>query len=258
MTHPFLTGTRTPRVLAHRGLFVTDGSDGAVENSFAALAAAHAAGAVYIESDCHLTRDGHVVLFHDADLRRVTGDPRQISDVDLVELEGIMADRGGLATLAQALEAFPWTRFNIDVKADAAAVPAGRLVAPHAERVLLTSFSDRRRKVALAAAAAVRPELRPASSPGSATVGRLLGAVASRRLVARLLRDVDAVQIPERQGPLRVLSRRLIDVVHAAGVEVHVWTVNDPDDMRRLVAIGVDGLVTDRADRALELFPATD
>ncbi len=258
MTHPFLAGARTPRVLAHRGLFITDGSDGAVENSFAALAAAHAAGAVYIESDCHLTRDGHVVLFHDADLRRVTGDPRQIGDVDLVELEGIMAERGGLATLPQALEAFPSTRFNIDVKADAAAVPAGRLVAPHAERVLLTSFSDRRRRIALAAAAEVRPALRPASSPGSATVARLLGAVASRRLVARLLRDVDAVQIPERQGPLRVLSRRLIDVVHAAGVEVHVWTVNDPDDMRRLVALGVDGLVTDRADLALELFPATD
>ncbi|MFT4212116.1 MAG: glycerophosphodiester phosphodiesterase family protein [Microbacterium sp.] len=259
MTHPYLQGASVPRILAHRGLTGPDQvAAGIVENTFAALAAAHAAGAEYIESDCHLTRDGEVVLFHDTDLARVTGDPRGLREVVLAELETIMADRGGLVTLAQALDAFPDTRFNIDVKAADAAVPAGRIVAPAAERVLLTSFSDERRRAALAAAVAARPEQRPATSPGSGTVVRLLAAVrfGARRRVTRLLDGIDAVQVPERRGPLRVVTRRLVDAVHAAGTEVHVWTVNDVEDMRRLVALGVDGIVTDRADLALAELPA--
>jgi glycerophosphoryl diester phosphodiesterase len=243
---------RHPRVLAHRGLVGPDEqAAGAVENSFAALAAAHAVGVEYIESDCHLTRDGHVVLFHDADLRRVAGDSRPLREVDLRELEQIMSSRGGLVTLAQALEAFPDIRFNIDVKAEDAADAAGRIAAAAAERVLLTSFSDRRRRAALAAAARERTDLLPATSAGSATMVRLLASVASRRLVAHVLRGIDAVQIPERYGAVPIVTPRLIDAVHAAGTEVHVWTVNDPDRMRRLVASGVDGIVTDRADVAL-------
>jgi len=74
----------------------------------------------------------------------------------------------------------------------------------------------------------------------------------SPSLVRRALVGIDAVQIPERRGRLRVLTPRLIDAVHSAGVEVHVWTVNDSRDMVRLVAAGVDGIVTDRADLALE------
>lgn len=259
MTHAYLPPTNTIRILAHRGLVGPEQeAAGVAENSFAALAAAHAAGAAYIESDCHLTRDGHVVLFHDEDLRRVTGDPRPLREVDLPELEEIMSNRGGLATLAQALAAFPDTRFNIDVKAEDAAVPAGRIVAPAAERVLLTSFSDRRRRAALAAAGSARPDLLPATSPGSGTIVHLLAAAVSTRAVARVLRGIDAVQIPERHGALRVLTPRLLDRVHAAGVEVHVWTVNDPATMERLADLGVDGLVTDRADVAIRVFGAPD
>ncbi|SIR58676.1 glycerophosphodiester phosphodiesterase family protein [Microbacterium sp. RURRCA19A] len=251
--HPYLSPA-PPRVLAHRGLVTADdAAHGAVENSFAAVAAAHAAGVAYVESDCHLTADGVVILFHDDDLSRVTGDPRKIADVRLPELEDLMAGRGGLVTLPQALEAFPDVRFNLDVKAEAAAEPVGRLVAPHAERVLVTSFSDDRRRAALAAARTAGAALRPATSPGSSTVARL---VAARRLglratVRRLLTDLDALQIPERQGPVRIVTRGLVDAAHAAGVEVHVWTVNDPEDMQRLLDLGVDGLVTDRADVAL-------
>ena len=133
--HPWFTASAPPRVLAHRGLVTaTDAADGIVENSFAAVTSAHAAGAAYVESDCHLTSDGEVVLFHDVDLRRVTGDPRPIAHVTLHELDDLMSSRGGLVTLRQALETFPGLRFNIDVKAAAAAVPAGRIIAAHAER----------------------------------------------------------------------------------------------------------------------------
>ncbi|MCK6065207.1 MULTISPECIES: glycerophosphodiester phosphodiesterase family protein [Microbacterium] len=256
MVHPYLRGARTPRVLAHRGLVTPDAAAaGVVDNSFAAVAAAHAAGVEFVESDCHLTADGVVVLLHDDDLSRIAGDPRRVADLRLHELADLLADRGGLLTLEQALDAFPEVRFNLDVKADGAEEAVGRLVAPHAERVLLTSFSDERRLAALAAAERAGAPILPATSPGSRTLGRLLAAltVRSRRATDTALRGLDALQIPERHRRLRVLTPRLLDAAHAHDVEVHVWTVNDPEDMRRLRRAGVDGLVTDRADVALAL-----
>ena len=253
--HPWFQGIAVPRVLAHRGLVTpADAADGIVENSFAAVAAAHSAGARYVESDCHLTADGVVVLFHDDDLSRVTGDPRKVAEVTARELEELMSERGGLITLAQALDAFPTVRFNLDVKAADAATAVGTEVAAHGERVLVTSFSDARRRAALLAAQAAGQGIRPATSAGSATVARVLAAIASRsdRLVARALAGVDALQVPERQGRLRVVTPRLIAAAHRHGVEVHVWTVNEPDDMRRLIAMGVDGIVTHRSDIALK------
>lgn len=253
MTHPYFVDAPYPRVLAHRGLTV----DPAIaENSYSSVAAAQRAGATYVESDCHLTRDGEVVLFHDADLRRVTGDPRRIVDVDLAELTALMADRGGLITLRTALEDFATLRFNLDVKAADAADAVGVLVAGHGERVLLTSFADARRRAALASAARHAPSgsVAPATSAGRETIARAIWGLVARspRLVTSSLVGVDALQVPERQGPVRVVTPRLIEAAHAHGVEVHVWTVNDPADMRRLVDMGVDGIVSDRADIALE------
>jgi glycerophosphoryl diester phosphodiesterase len=69
----------------------------------------------------------------------------------------------------------------------------------------------------------------------------------------RALAGVDALQVPERHGRLRIVSPRLIEAAHRHDVEVHVWTVNEAADMRRLLAMGVDGLVTDRADLALSI-----
>lgn len=243
-------------MLAHRGLVTPeDAAHGVVENSFVAVAAAHAAGAVYVESDCHLTRDGVVVLFHDDDLSRVTGDPRPVAEVTAGELEGLMAERGGLITLDDALASFPTLHFNLDVKARPAAGPVGRAVAAHGARVLVTSFSDARRREAMDAAAAHAGDgIRPATSAGRGTIARVLAGLAlrSRGLVDRALADVDALQVPERQGRIRIVTPRLVEAAHRHGVEVHVWTVNDPGDMRRLVAAGVDGIVTDRADAALD------
>lgn len=263
MPHPYFVGTRAPKVLAHRGLVTAEMvAHGSVENSQEAVAAAVKAGAEYVESDCHLTRDGEVVLFHDSSLRRVTGDPRMIAEVTLAELTELMASRGGLLTLRGALETFPSTRFNIDVKADAAAVPAGQIIGEFADRVLLASFSDKRRGIALRAAhdVAVRRAAnawagRPATSAGQASMIKILFTVlfGSKRAKARAFENIDALQIPERQGPVPVLTRRLLRAAHSAGVEVHVWTVNDPARMKQLLDLGVDGVVTDRSDLALRL-----
>ncbi|GAA1931421.1 glycerophosphodiester phosphodiesterase [Microbacterium aoyamense] len=253
--HPFFS-TPPPRVLAHRGLVTAeDAAHGVAENSFAAVAAAHAAGATIVESDCHLTRDGVVVLFHDDDLSRVTGDPRKVADVTADELETVMAPYGGLITLEQALEAFPTVAFNLDAKAEAVSEPMGRVIGPHGARVLVSSFSDQRRRAALRSAAGhAKDGGRPATSAGTGTMVRLLVGVWLRLepLVRSALQGIDALQIPERQAGIRVLSPRLITAAHRYGVEVHVWTINDPEDMRRLIEMGVDGIVTDHADLALK------
>lgn len=252
MTHPWFRGEERPRILAHRG-FVPADSEDVLENSVAALAAGRAAGTVYLESDCHLTADGAVVLFHDDDLARLTGDPRPVASVPTRELAEIMSTRGGLAVLPDVLDAFPDARFNLDVKAAAAAEHVGRLVARESHRILVTSFSDERREAALAAARARGGQ--PATSAGTKTLLRAVSALAARlpRVARRTLEGVDAIQIPERHRGVRVLTPRLIETAHRAGVEVHVWTVNEPERMRRLLGLGVDGLVTDRADAGVAI-----
>lgn len=252
MAHPYLTGARVPRVLAHRGFVPAElAARGVAENTRAAFQAAVEAGAEYLETDCHVTADGAVVLFHDPTLARVADDPRSVASLSHAELADIMWDRGGLLTLEEMLEEFPRARINIDIKAEAAADPAGRILAPHAERVLIAGFDDAFRRRALWAAAT--KGARPATGPGRGSLIRILLALASRskRAATSALSGFDALQIPERHGRIRVLSPRLIDEAHRSGVEVHVWTVNDPERMRELVALGVDGIITDRADLAV-------
>lgn len=253
MTHPYFTKTRHPRVLAHRGLVTAAGEDSGVwENSAAAFAAAHAAGAEYVETDCQVTADGDVVLFHDATLERLVGDPRAVREVRTRELRAVFADHGGLLTVAEALSSFPDVRFNIDVKTSAAVEPLGPILAEHTHRVLVTSFSDANRRATLASVLRAGAEIRPATSGGSRTIAALRALSALRLSPVHVLREVDALQIPERYGALRVLTPALLRAAHRQGAEVHVWTVNDPETMRRLVEVGVDGIVSDRADVALK------
>ncbi|MBS1674879.1 MAG: glycerophosphodiester phosphodiesterase [Actinobacteria bacterium] len=251
MTHPYLDGADAPRVLAHRGLVGEDAS--VFDNSALALAAADAAGASFVETDCRATADGDAVLFHDETLQRLLGDPRPVFEVGTDELRRLFAAHGGLLTLAEALEAFPGMRFNVDVKALAAADDVGRAVAKHGHRVLLTSFDDRNRRRALAVAREAGAAVLPASSGGRNTIAllRLASALRLRGWSRRILRGFDAVQIPERFGPIPVFTPSFVRAAHDAGVEVHVWTINEPERMLALVAAGADGIVSDRADLAL-------
>lgn len=275
--HPFFRDGAKPRVLGHRG-FVSEemAAEGILDNTRAAFAAALAAGAEIIESDCHLTADGQPILFHDDDLMEPFGDARKVNEVSSAELSALMASRGGLISLEDALTDFPHAHFNIDVKSAEVSVPAGTIIgmiAPH--RTLIASFSEDHRLRALtaatAAAAAVTKkadaetvgasgeagvatvEVRLATSASQARIVRLLLALTlrSRRLVASALKGLDALQIPLKFGPIRVLTPRLIAAAHAHGVEVHVWTINDLKTMRQLASLGVDGIVTDRTDLAV-------
>jgi glycerophosphoryl diester phosphodiesterase len=239
----------TPRVLAHRGLALD-----VPENTTASFLQAIVAGVLYVETDVHATRDGVAVVSHDPDLSRVAGRDVSVRDLTLAEVRLVRLEGGyEMPTLEEALDAFPETRFNVDVKVAEAVGPTidavRRARAEH--RVLLTSFDQRIRRRVLAGLPGVATS---ASSWGVVAVVAL-GAVPvtslRRRLMARALRGCGAVQVPERQGPLRVVTRRRVRDLEAIGVETHVWTVNDPVAMRRLLALGVHGLVSDRADLAL-------
>ncbi|MFP3465374.1 glycerophosphodiester phosphodiesterase family protein [Leifsonia sp. SIMBA_070] len=237
----FLDGPR-PRIFAHRGLALD-----APENTLLAFLRALSAGATHLETDIHATADGVAVIAHDPDLTRVVAREAPLSQLTMAELRRIDLGHGqGFCSLADALDAFPQARFNIDVKDGRAAAPAVQAIraARAADRVLITSFSTARRT-------AVTEELPGvASSPAvpefvPVLVGAKLGL---QPLVRRSLRGFAAVQIPERRGPVRIVTRRTVDRIHAAGSEVHVWTVNDPEAMTRLLDLGVDAIVTDRCD----------
>lgn len=237
-----------PRVLAHRGLALE-----APENSLLAFAHALAVGVTHLETDVHVSADGEAVIAHDADLSRVAGRPERVEQLTVAQLATI--DLGGgqhLPTLAEALAAFPEARFNIDLKASGAVAPAVAAVrdAKAEDRVLLTSFSERRRRAALR----LLPGVATSASGPRFAAALLAASVGIGPGVRGALRGLHAVQIPTRALGLDTVSPARLRAYHRVGVEVHVWTVNEEDEMRRLLALGVDGLVTDRADLAMAVL----
>jgi glycerophosphoryl diester phosphodiesterase len=237
----------SPRVLAHRGLATE-----APENTMLAFLKALSIGVDYLETDVHASQDGVAVIAHDPDLSRVAGRPVRVDHLTMAELRKVsLGDGQYFVSLAEVLNAFPAARFNIDIKSDAAVEPTvdAIIAAGAMNRVLIASFSDRRRKLAVTRLPGVATSASRRAS-GQAVAAARLGLVPPVRAA---LRGVDAVQLPERFRGVRIITPRLVSTMHAAGVEVHVWTINDVATMERLLAMGVDGLVTDRADLALEV-----
>lgn len=240
----------TPRIIAHRGLALE-----APENTKLAFVKALGIGVTHLETDVHVSADGVVVISHDADLRRVAGRDVRVDQLTMAELRRIDLGEGqGFSSLPDVLDTFPDARFNIDLKVAGAVSPAVEAIrdARASDRVLIASFDEGRRARAVAALPGV------ATSASSAIIARTLVAlrVGSVAAVRRALGGVHAVQVPERYGPLRIVTHRSVELIHAAGAEVHVWTVNDSPTMGRLLDLGVDGLVTDRADIATTLVAA--
>ena len=230
---------------AHRGGAYHPEIEG-LENTLAAFKHAVALGYDYLETDVHVTRDGYLLAFHDRVLDRVTDREGEIARATYAEVrEAVVGGREEVPTLARLFDEFPQARFNIDIKS-AGAVPvlADFIAARNAwDRVLVGSFSQRR---IAAFRRLTRGRVPTAASP--LEVACFL-AVPSGRLADRLTGGrVAAFQVPHRRGPLRVAGPALVRRAHAAGKHVHVWTVDDPDEMLELLDRGVDGLFTDRTD----------
>ncbi len=194
-------------------------------------------GYTYLETDVHVTADGVVVAFHDDDLLRTCGRPGRISELPWAEVSQARVDgREPIPRLDELLAAFPQARVNIDCKIDRAVGPLAdvleRTAALH--RVCVASFSDRR-------TAALRRRLGPGlcTSAGPVELAALRYA-GLRGTAARV------VQVPVRVRGVHVLTPALVRRAHRWGLQVHAWTIDDADEMRRLLDLGVDGIMTDR------------
>jgi glycerophosphoryl diester phosphodiesterase len=238
-THPFLVGAH-PLALAHRG-----GAGESAENSPLAFQHAVDLGYRWIETDVRATIDGHAVVFHDATLDRTTDASGALSALPLAQVRSArMVDGQAPITLAEALDRWPDVRFNIDVKSDDTIAPFLRAVddADAWDRVCAAAFSTAR-----LTRLRHRAGPRLATSMGPSEVTRLL-------LGAPEHSPACAAQVPHRARGIPLVTRRFVQRAHRRGVQVHVWTIDDPIEMEALLDLGVDGLVTDRPTELREVL----
>jgi glycerophosphoryl diester phosphodiesterase len=239
--------------LAHRGGAYHPEIEG-LENTLAAFRHAAALGYDYLETDVHLTRDGVLLAFHDDVLDRVTDRGGAVRDLTLAEIrEARIGEREEVPTLVELIESFPRARFNIDIKSDPAVAPLAALVHERDlwHRVLVGSFSRRRIRRFRQLTGGRVPT---AADPWETVVFRFSP---SARVASALAgRAFAAFQVPHRRGPLVVVTPGFVRRAHAAGHQVHVWTVDDPDEMTELLDRGVDGIFTDRTDLLKDVLQA--
>jgi glycerophosphoryl diester phosphodiesterase len=248
--HRALGGAR-PLILAHRG-----GGSAGPENTLTALERGLAAGADGFEIDVHLSRDGEVVVIHDETVDRTTnarGPVASMTAADLARMDAAywfcpeddypLRGRGiAIPRLADALNRFPDAAFIVEVKPDEAEAAQRTVEVIRAcgavDRVMIGSFHRR-------PLATVR-RLEPRLPTGAATSETRLAMHLSRLRLPILRPAYRAFQVPEAYGSTRVVTPQFVRTAHAAGVPVQVWTVDDEQDMRRLLSWGVDALITDR------------
>jgi glycerophosphoryl diester phosphodiesterase len=221
-----------PLAFAHRG-----GALETIENSMEAFTYAVNLGYRYLETDVHVTADGVVVAFHDQDLQRSCGLEGTIDTYTWADLRAARVNGSGqIPMLEELLEAFPEARLNIDAKSDQVGPGLATALRRHdaLHRVCIGSFSDRR-----------LVNLRRDLGPGLCTS---LGPaqVASLRVAARPVGKGYAAQVPAVHRKITVVTPRFVETAHRYGIAVHVWTIDEATEMRRLLEMGVDGIMTDR------------
>ena len=243
-----------PLALAHQG-GAFDPENVGIPNTLAAFRhAVHDLGLGHIETDVRATADGVAVIIHNETLDGLTDGFGPVADYTFADLERLrVGGREPIPTLAQALAEFPDTFFNVDLKVDEVLEPALTAIteAGAERRVCIASFSERRIRRAVR-----RSKQRFACS--QSRIGILLVVLCPswrwlRPIVRALAGPGAALQVPEMRGPFRVVSARSVRRAHALGKHVQVWTVDEESDMRRLMAFGVDGLITDRPDVAVRV-----
>lgn len=224
-----------PIPFAHRG-----GASEHPENTMAAFEHAVRLGYRYIETDVHTTSDGALVAFHDDVLDRVSDRRGTISSLRWDEVRQARVAGHAIPLLEDILGTWPDLRVNIDPKHDSSVEPLVEVLRRSGsyDRVCVGAFSearlDRFRRLT---------DGKVCTGMGTRAVARLR--LASLGLPAPRFAG-DCAQVPVRQGPVVVVDRHFVAASHRHGLVVHVWTVDDPAEMQRLLDLGVDGIMTDR------------
>ena len=247
----------TPLLFAHRGGAGLPANAG-VENTLAAFGAAAALGCTHLETDARATADGVAVLCHDPDLRRLAGADVAVAQLSWAQLSGFrLAGREPFARLDELLDALPDALVNVDVKADDAVGPvlAALRRTGAADRVGIAAFGTRR---AARLRRALGPDVAYSATPPEVVAWTAAARVPGARLRApaggpavshpAVSHPVISYQVPPTVRGRALVTARSVAAAHRAGRQVHVWTVDEPAEVERLLALGVDGIVTDRPD----------
>ena len=248
-----------PRIFGHRGSAGTH-----PENTMVSFQAAIDLGARYLETDVHMTRDGEIVVSHDPDLARSCGTAIFIKDADYGDLAtadaGYTFSLGGkefpfrgkgirIPRLAELLATFPNALFNIDLKPEDVSLTEAVLkiidAAKMRRRVLLTSEYQNRLDEVRALAPGIP------TSCGYLEIAAFMQALASQD--ASYQPKADALQIPPEYYSWKLATPETVAMAHRHGLEVHIWTVNDEASMREMLALGVDGIMSDFPELALRV-----
>ncbi|KXH76618.1 MAG: hypothetical protein AM326_02505 [Candidatus Thorarchaeota archaeon SMTZ-45] len=263
MTDSVVFGPGRPLIMGHRGDLST-----APENTIQALKSALKAGVDFLESDVRITLDNELVLFHDDDMERTTGESGSVGERTLEELRqldfGKMFTWDGftypfrnkgmtILTLREAFEELPDVKFNLDMKDLDLRTP--KLLAD------IIDDYDRRDSVVVASFNPIQMKRFRENMPNaitSAHPGEVRNFVYGTKLRAVTLfsRNIhyQAFQVPIKYGALTVVNERFIEQAHKRGIAVHVWTINERDEMEWLIELDVDGIFTDEAALMREIL----
>ncbi|MEJ7773765.1 MAG: glycerophosphodiester phosphodiesterase family protein [Nocardioidaceae bacterium] len=251
--YPYFDNGGLPMAFAHRGGRISP--DGlASENTMLAFERAVALGYRYLETDAHTTRDGVLLAFHDATVRRTTGSDGSLHDLTYDDVRPLRI--GGaepIPLMHELLSTWPDVRINIDAKSTACVAPLAAVIAEHRawDRVCVASFSPRRLH-----------QLRQALGPRVATAYAAPGVAAMRFLPTGPLRRVClgrgglVAQVPMRTNGIEVVTPSFVAHAHDLGKQVHVWTIDTEPEIGRVLDLGVDAVMTDRLDVLRDVFCA--
>ena len=207
----------------------------------------------YLETDVHATTDGVLLAFHDSTLDRLTDTTGTIEAMSYDETRQVMVGgREPIPLFEDLLTTFPHARINIDPKLDSSVAPLLAMLRrlDCLDRVCIGAFSDKR-------LAHIRDELGAdvCLGLGPRHTAKLVGA--AHGLPAGSLPG-QVAQVPPKTGPVTIVGAKFVSRAHRSGIAVHVWTIDDPAEMNRLLDLGVDGIMTDRPAELKRVLEARD
>jgi glycerophosphoryl diester phosphodiesterase len=254
-----------PRVFAHRGA-----SGDYPENTLPAFAAARDLGAPYIELDVHMTRDGHVVVAHDDNLKRVGDADAVICEMTLAELSRIDAaynfapatSAGGpfpfrgrgirVPELADVFAACPNQRFIVEIKQTNPSLIDGLIGVIDRTRMRQRVLVASEHQAPIDEFRAAAPHI-PTNFPTPEVAAFLMSLPPGAPPFAP---RGAALQIPPEYESWKMVTPETVAAAHRIGVEMHVWTIDVEAEMRAMLALGVDGIITNFPARLLNLLPS--
>ena len=264
--HPFFENGDKPLVVAHQG-----GEHLRPSNTMIAFEHAKELGVDVIETDIHISKDGYLVAIHDPTVNRTTDGSGKVVDFNLDELKqldaGYYFEKNGkhpyrnqgiqLVTIEELFQRFPDMRFILEIKN----TNPSEKIDPLINRLvhLIDTYGMRQKVLIGSFDQEVVEQFRSQAGPGIVTSGGrgevTKFVILNKFFLKNFYRpQVEALQIPQSESGFDLTTKSIVEGAERIGMNLHYWTINDPDDMRRLIENGADGIITDRPDLLIEIL----